>query len=590
MRSRSSSVSLGWLMLGCSWLTACGGEDSDDGVATTVFTTTAPADSGDDSATDRCLGDVFEDDFAARRSDATTLAGHIEALASSSLGVVACGEGFVEVVGGGSLDFAGTCTSIAVVDTTAVVGTRDGAVVVVDLSGPAIVGSLQVGERVHGVAFDGTSAWAAAGSAGVIALGVSVSGSGPSDGGEIGAFADARGVALGPDGLWVAAGVDGVALVDATSATSITLETDFDALGVRLVDGGAVVLSGVNGWDRYTAGSSLTRDGGNTTTGSVLDATVHDGELITAEVHTLARHTSGAPRLEERESFGELVAPWYRAVVSHDGELFAAAGDELIPIDVASVSDAPDVMVDATTVYMWGDPGNELESLVVIENKGDEPLVLGDIEADAQLDVAFQDGDAVDGCPNAVSVPAGGTVLLSVKNTPDTAALVTGEIRLFTNDPDEPELVLSVDVNRGEPEIGSDAVDFELLTIYGERVRLSDHAGKVALVKLFNFGCKRCAEEFADVEADIISAYPSSDFVAIGVNTTHRTAFAGKVVDEAGLTLPMTLDLDSVAFRHFRMPEKVFPLNVVVGRDGTILHVDAEEGLVLATAAIADAM
>lgn len=587
MRSRSSAVSFRWLMLGCSWIAACGGDDSDP-VATTVFTTTAPGDAGDDSSGDRCLGDVFDDDFVARRSDATSLAGHVEALASSSVGVVACGEGFVEVVGGGSVDLAGTCTSIAAVDDTAIVGTRDGSVVVVDLSGPSIVGSTQVGQRVYGVAYDGTSAWAAAGTAGVIAIGVSGA---PSNDGTIGAFTDARGVARGPDGLWVAAGDEGVALIDASSGTSIgTATADFAALGVRVVDGGAIVLNGVNGWDRFSAGGGISREATNGTTGSVLDAVEHDGDLFTAEVHALARHTGGAVRFEERESFGELVAPWYRAVVSHGGELFAAAGDELIPIEVTDTVDAPDLMVDATTVYMWGDPGDELESLVVIENLGDEPLVLGDVEADTMLNVSFQDADAVDGCPDAVSVAPGESILLSVKSTPDSTSLATGEIRLFTNDPDEPELVLTVDVNRGEPEIGSAAIDFELLTIYGERVRLSDHAGKVALVKLFNFGCKRCAEEFGDVENEIVTSYPSSDFVAIGVNTTHRTAFAGKVVDEANLTLPMTLDLDSAAFRHFRMPEKVFPLNVVVGRDGKILHVDAEEGLVAATQAIADAM
>lgn len=589
MRKRSSVASLGWFVLGCSWIAACGSEDSDTS-ATTVFTTTAPLEGGDDASTDRCLGDVFEDDFVARRDDATALGGHIEALASSDAGVVACGEGFVEVVGVGSLDLAGTCTSLAAAGTTAIVGTREGSVSVVDLAGPTIVGSLQLGDRVHGVAYDGSNAWAAAGSDGVVAIGVASGG--PTNDGALGAFADARGVAHGPEGLWVAAGTQGIALIDAATGASLgTAMTDFESLGVRATDDGAIVLLGVNGWERYAAGGGgIAREDGDATTGAVLDATMHAGDLVTAEVHTLVRRSGGARRFEERASFDELVAPWYRAVVSHDGELLAAAGDEIIPVDVRASSDAPDLMVDATTVYMWGDAGEPLESLVVIENAGDEPLVLGEVEADAMLDVSFQDGDPVDGCPDAVAVAPGGSVLLSVKTTPDSTALATGEIRISSNDPDEPELRLSVDVNRGEPELGSDAVDFELLTIYGERVRLSDHAGKVVLVKMFNFGCKRCAEEFAEVQADIVGSYAASEFVAIGVNTTHRTAFAGKIVDEGDLTLPVTLDLDSMAFRHFRMPEKVFPLNVVVGRDGKILHVDAEEGLASASAAIADAM
>ena len=540
---------------------------------------------------DRCLGDVFDDDFVLNAGDGESMSGYAEAIASSTAGIVACGAGFLEIVGGSSTDLDGTCTAMVVVDDVAIVALLSGDILAVDLNGPSVTSSVSVGGSAHGVATDGTTVWAAAGTDGVVTL--TLSGSSLLADGTLGSIGDARGVALDDAGLWVAAGKGGVALLDPSSGASLgTAATESGALGVRATSQGAVVLRGVKGWDLFTASSgSIELSSSHTTTGAVLDATERDGELVTAEVHALVRHSDAGMRQQERPHFGALDAGWFRAVTTHDGELFAAIGDEVVAVDVKATTAAPDVMVDGTTVYMWGDAGERLESLVVIENLGDAPLVVGDIEADAPFEFEVQDGgDPVDGCPDAVEIPAGGSLLFAVSYTPDNESLVSGEITLHTNDPDEPELVLTIDGNRGEPVVGSEAVDFDLLTIYGERFRLSDHLGKVVLVKMFNFGCKRCSEEFATVEHELMPGYSAADFVAVGVNTTHRTAFAGTVVDEAELSLPMALDLDSAAFRHYRMPEKVFPLNVVVGRDGKILHVDTEEGLASTETAIDAAM
>jgi len=575
------------LRVACVWFvfSACGG-DADSGATTTPFTTTNAQ--GSEAPMDRCLGDAFTDDFAVQ-SGGETVSGHILALASSDHGLVACGDGFFDVVGGGSATLGGTCSSIATDGDLAIVGLRGRGVALVDLGGPSVLGTADVGD-VRGVAIRGTQAWAAAGSAGVVALDAS---GGLTSSGPLGSVADARGVAIDDAGLWVAAGDAGVALLDPASGSVIaSAATDSRALGVRATDGGTLVLRGVFGWDVFEAsGSALDRSASHETTGAVFDATVHDGEIITAEVHAIVRHGDEGPRFEERPRFGALDAPWLRSVASHDGELFVALGDEVASVDVASTSPAPDVMVDATTVYMWGDAGDRLESLVVIDNLGNAPLVVGSIEADAPFDFEVQGGgEPIDGCPDAFEVEPGGSLLLAVSYTPDDTSLVTGELTLHTNDPDEPQLVLTIDGNRGEPEIGDEATDFELITIEGDRFRLSDHLGKVVLVKLFNFGCKRCAEEFAQVEDDVMPGYSSADFVAVGVNTTHRTAFAGTLADEADLSLPLVLDIDSSAFRFYRMPRKVFPLNAVVGRDGRLTHVDAEEGLASAQSAIDAAM
>jgi hypothetical protein len=48
--------------------------------------------------------------------------------------------------------------------------------------------------------------------------------------------------------------------------------------------------------------------------------------------------------------------------------------------------------------------------------------------------------------------------------------------------------------------------------------------------------------------------------------------------------------MDSEAFRHYRIPNHVFPLHIVIGRDGKIAHISGKEGLDLVEAAVQEAM
>ncbi|MBX7078356.1 MAG: redoxin domain-containing protein [Nannocystaceae bacterium] len=571
---------------------ACASEP-DAGVSDTAYTTASSV--GDDGAVaDRCSGTPADDVMVAQPDRGITLSGDAIALASAERGVVACGDGFfdlVEVDAGdvGTTALDGRCSAIAVSGDIAVVGTAQGDVIAVDLTGPIVLGRATVPGPVHGVAMDGGDVWIAAGDAGVHAMGLATGAF--EDRGTLGDVADARGVALLDGALWVAAGAAGVVvLAPGGGATTGSVATDSPALGLRAGDGDVAVLRGVFGWDRFEGGSSPSRSGGGDTTGTVLDAVQADGTWFTVESHAIVRHGGDARHDEERPQAGALTAPWWRAAVAHGDAIWGAIGDTLLPIELGAAAAAPDVAVDGNTLYLWGDPGAPVEALLVVDNHGDAPLRVGSLEVEAPFVAAPQDAAATADCPDAFEVPPGGSSLVSVSYTPSDDALVSGTLVLHTNDPDEPTVTITIDGNRGEPELGVEATDFLLPGIDGTPFRLSDHRGKVVLVKMFNFGCKRCSEEFATVEHELMASYPGSDFLAVGVNTTHRTAFAGQVVAEGGLTLPMTLDLDSAAFRHYRMPQKVFPLNVVVDRDGVIVHVDTEEGLASTRTAIEAAL
>ena len=50
-------------------------------------------------------------------------------------------------------------------------------------------------------------------------------------------------------------------------------------------------------------------------------------------------------------------------------------------------------------------------------------------------------------------------------------------------------MMLTMGVSRTMlPALGATAPDFSVLTLAGDRYRLSDHLGEVVFIKLFNFG------------------------------------------------------------------------------------------------------
>ena len=70
--------------------------------------------------------------------------------------------------------------------------------------------------------------------------------------------------------------------------------------------------------------------------------------------------------------------------------------------------------------------------------------------------------------------------------------------------------------------------------------------------------------------------YRGRGFLAVAVNVGSHTLFASKVHEQNHLTMPMALDLEEAAFSLYRQLDGVtplFPLNVLVGKDGRILRI-----------------
>ena len=77
---------------------------------------------------------------------------------------------------------------------------------------------------------------------------------------------------------------------------------------------------------------------------------------------------------------------------------------------------------------------------------------------------------------------------------------------------------------------------------------------------------------------------------ALAIYAGEQTAFGQVVARDAGLELPILFDLDWSVFERYRIPEHVMPLSVVIGRDGRVVHVDGDDDLAAAEAAIDGAL
>lgn len=544
-------------------------------------------------------GPTFDDDLVLVYDEETIAPHRVRTVASVAGNVVVGGEGFGAVLGehgfGPMLELTGDVQAIvAVGDDRVALGTSTGEIVVAELDGEQLEQrrTTSVSGGVRGLASDGLTIWAALGDAGLHAV--------PVDGGtatRLGDVAVARDVALAHGRIVVAAGTDGVLVLDVAGTLLGSVATETAVHGIAADGDRAVALRGAQGWDLLEIGDGAPRHVASTTTGGLsLDAAFREDEVLVVEGWAITRYdvSGGTPvpiGIEHRRDVGQLAGTWLRGIARRGKSWIVVDDAAAIPLEVHDAIEAPNVAVDVPSFAVWAEPGETSEAAYLLRNTGTADLLVGDVEADGDFTAALQTDGLEEHplCDGYFVVPPGATVLVDLEfaagEDPSESTLT-----IRTNDPDEPRLEIPLEGNRERVRAGDEAVDFTALGLDGELFRLSDHAGKVVFLKMFNYGCATCAEEFGDVQQSLVPSFAADDFVAVGINTTHRTAYADKVAADAGLTIPVVLDMDSEAFRHYRVPNHVFPLHVVIDRDGKIVHVDDQPGLATVEEAIRAAM
>lgn len=114
--------------------------------------------------------------------------------------------------------------------------------------------------------------------------------------------------------------------------------------------------------------------------------------------------------------------------------------------------------------------------------------------------------------------------------------------------------------------VGAPAPDFELETVDGQRLRLSELRGRIVAVNFWATWCAPCRLEMPDLEARA-RRYPDR-LVVLGVNFDEPAEEVERFRDELGLTFPLLLDPGGEVQRLYRVLG--YPTTFFVDESGTI--------------------
>jgi peroxiredoxin len=91
------------------------------------------------------------------------------------------------------------------------------------------------------------------------------------------------------------------------------------------------------------------------------------------------------------------------------------------------------------------------------------------------------------------------------------------------------------------------APDFELASIEGGTIRLSDFRGKYVWLFKWRFGCLPCRTEIDDVQA-IYATFRDKGLLVLRVNNADTKEFVADVLQQNYVTLPNVVDTSDGAY------------------------------------------
>jgi len=122
------------------------------------------------------------------------------------------------------------------------------------------------------------------------------------------------------------------------------------------------------------------------------------------------------------------------------------------------------------------------------------------------------------------------------------------------------------------PQQGFLAPDFELKSLEGETIKLSDLRGQAVLINLWATWCPPCRAEMPAIEK-VYNDYKDQGFVVLAVNMTYQDAYSdiAPFIDEYGLTFPVLLDETSAVGTAYQL--RSLPSSFFINREGIISEV-----------------
>ncbi|WP_040226906.1 TlpA family protein disulfide reductase [Bhargavaea cecembensis] len=117
---------------------------------------------------------------------------------------------------------------------------------------------------------------------------------------------------------------------------------------------------------------------------------------------------------------------------------------------------------------------------------------------------------------------------------------------------------------------GQIAPDFELRTLEGETVRLSDYRGQRVFINFWATWCPPCRAEMPDIQK--ISEEEDVAVLAVNLAYTEKDpGDAGRFAEEFGFTFPMPLDEDGRLAEEYRV--FAYPTSYMIDSEGRVQFV-----------------
>ncbi len=127
---------------------------------------------------------------------------------------------------------------------------------------------------------------------------------------------------------------------------------------------------------------------------------------------------------------------------------------------------------------------------------------------------------------------------------------------------------INKEADAAEKEKNKMAVDFELESLDGTKIKLSELKGKNVIVNFWATWCGFCVVEMPDLQK-LQDAYKDEDLIILAVNVGEAKDVVQKFVEENKLNLTVLLDTDSKVANTYGL--RSFPSTLAVNKKGEIV-------------------
>ena len=186
---------------------------------------------------------------------------------------------------------------------------------------------------------------------------------------------------------------------------------------------------------------------------------------------------------------------------------------------------------------------------------------------------------------NLENLNPGETQTIDIIYTAD-ADNASGSYRIYSNDPDEPEVLCETNGNIIGANVGDQGPDFDLNIVANGNgsFQLSDHIGEVIVLAFFAPNWPVCSPELSDFETSIWQEF-DQEVIVLGIINTSNQGQIDQFVAENSLTFPIVYDPGSPGgvqggdtYDLYFMPNdgSPYPRDFIIDQEGIIQYANNE--------------